>query len=288
MLALDRALISELVGALEEAQVLAMAVDSTPGVGEPYLRTACELASQLNQQLAKTVPAARARNRARAGAQVIWINFIEVIQDVLAKGFHNGRPYDRHHAREAALTIAFICNELPERRKARDRVLARDPRREALIGARNMALNRARDVALAFAENLQEPWRPAYVLEFLARLLPPDERELFLEEHLASLAHASRGEKWAYLLDLLTSLPAAAWTLRTVPRDPALNPAAVASPHTAGAQLGGPAILPTAPSTDRWGLLLWLAEILPISSTNDEQPTGATHPLAERGLPQGA
>ena len=287
LLALDRALVVELIDALAEAQVMAMAVDCTPGVGDPFLRRACDLALRLRRQLTNADPSARVRqpNTNVAGTQAIWLSFVEVVQDALDRALYQERSY------EMALNIAFTCNELPGRRGARDRVLAGDPRRDALIGARDRALHRARDLALAFAENLQEPWRPAYLLEFLARLLPANEREVFLEEHLASLAQATRSERWVYLLDLLATLPTTARVLHTTRAESAraLFAASVRDGKVVSADSAiSQRICSTRSTRSRGSSVRHWLESWSVPAANDEQPTEPTSPMPQQALPQSA
>jgi hypothetical protein len=268
---------------------MAMAVDGAPGVGDPFLRRACELAFRLDYKLRQAVPYSGTRNDAAAnGVQSIWINLVTVVRDALERRLYHGRPYDRRDARQMALDIAQVCSELPKRRLARDRVLARDARRDALLGGRDRAMYRARDLALAFAENLQQPWRPAYLLELLARLLPPAERERFVEEHNASLAHASSGERWVYLLDLLAAVPTTAWALRAALLDRSLGVLPVASTQDEHPNAVDAVTSTTTSRTGSRGLASrlrtesWLAVL-----ANDEKSTGPTRPMPPAGLAHG-
>lgn len=53
----------------------------------------------------------------------------------------------------------------------------------------------------------------AGILSLAARLLPPDQRARFVEEHAASLAIAERPREWSrYLAALLVAMPAIAWS----------------------------------------------------------------------------
>jgi hypothetical protein len=53
------------------------------------------------------------------------------------------------------------------------------------------------------------------LLGFAARLLPPEQRPRFVEEHVASLAVAESGREWCtYLVALLAAMPAIAWSRR--------------------------------------------------------------------------
>jgi hypothetical protein len=286
LLPLDRALVRELIHALGEAQTLAMAVDRTP-VGDRYLQRACDLAEQLGQHLATADPSDGVHHGAPDSNRAMPIDVAEIVERTLSHAISDKRPYDRIRARDMAWAIARTCNDLPQRRSARDRALANDARLAAIIGARDRALNRGRDLALAFAENLHQPWRPAHLLGLLARLLPPAERQLFLEEHYASLAHASRVERWVYLLDLLPTLPMIVWVLRRATWSRSTGDP-LDDVERSEVQ-GGPdaPILPSSASADghhsmQLGPEPWS---MPFRLTG---PTPPTRPLTQGGLPQGA
>jgi hypothetical protein len=255
---------------------------------DPSLQRACHLALELDRELGAASPRERVRAFARVRRRAARLDIAKAVEFALDAALTRDRPYDRRRARDLATVIARTCNDLPPRLRARDRALAAGRAQKAaevMARARDDALIQARDLALAFANNLKRPWEQrglARLLGLLACLFPRSQRLQFIEEHYANLAHASLLEAWAYLINLLPALPKIAWVSRIEARGQAkkspgehsqqmgCNEDADVSPSLPSSDVKIVTRPPTQPHTIPW----WSTPI-----TIHEQPTRPTRQL---------